>query len=104
LAPPASHCGVGTRHAPGGAVIGNIPDDGLTRSGGATLNVTSVPEPASRALLLAGFGMIGYAMRRRGTAVVSAWFLQDRHQAGRAGNCAAVLSRGACIAICSHGS
>ena len=51
-------------------MTGNIPDDALARYGGATLNVTSVPEPASRALLLAGFGMIGYAMRRCGTAVV----------------------------------
>jgi hypothetical protein len=37
---------LGTRYALGGAVIGNIPDDGLTRYGGATLNVTSVPQPA----------------------------------------------------------
>lgn len=63
---------LGTRYAGSGGVIGNIPDVGLTRYGGATLNVTSVPEPASWALLLAGFGMIGYSMRRRGMAVVSA--------------------------------
>jgi hypothetical protein len=33
--------------------------------------VTSVPEPASWMLLIAGFGMVGSAMRRRNAAVAA---------------------------------
>ncbi|OYU16536.1 MAG: hypothetical protein CFE37_00620 [Alphaproteobacteria bacterium PA4] len=47
----------------------------LTAAGGETLAVTSiapgVPEPASWAMLIAGFGLVGAAMRRRTIAVTA---------------------------------
>lgn len=63
---------LGTRYAfaPGG--LATIPDVGLTRYGAGTFTTATVPEPATWALLLSGFGMIGFAMRRRGTALLSA--------------------------------
>ena len=36
------------------------------------VSVTAVPEPATWALMLAGFGMVGFAVRRRRIAVVAA--------------------------------
>ena len=48
-----------------------VADDGKTQS--QITNVGGVPEPATWALLLAGFGLIGLATRRRGSmAVVTA--------------------------------
>lgn len=49
------------------ATILESPD---TRYGAGSLGM--VPEPATWAMLLSGFGMIGVAMRRRATAMVSA--------------------------------
>ena len=55
-------------------VVGNDPDDALGASTGKTLNsrysiavtdAATVPEPASWALMIAGFGMVGGAIRRR---------------------------------------
>ena len=41
-------------------------DDFLSdNSGGVSLNVAAIPEPASWAMLIAGFGLVGAAMRRR---------------------------------------
>lgn len=37
-------------------------------SGTITLDVTAVPEPATWAMMIAGFGLVGGAMRRRKTA------------------------------------
>ncbi len=36
--------------------------------GGVSLNVAAVPEPASWAMLIAGFGLVGATLRRRATA------------------------------------
>jgi hypothetical protein len=41
-------------------------------SGSWTLATTAVPEPASWAMLIAGFGLVGVASRRRRTTVVTA--------------------------------
>jgi len=46
-------------------------------SGGASfefdnLTIGTVPEPASWALMIAGFAMVGFSMRRRATKVVAA--------------------------------
>ena len=41
-------------------------DDNLSDNrGGVSLNVAAVPEPVTWAMLLLGFGMIGFAMRKR---------------------------------------
>ena len=38
-----------------------------------SFNVTgSVPEPSAWAMMLAGFGLVGFGLRRRGTAIVAA--------------------------------
>lgn len=42
----------------------------LTIDGPGTVNVAGVPEPAAWMLMIAGFGMVGSAMRRRGNVVV----------------------------------
>ncbi|MGH7016703.1 MAG: FxDxF family PEP-CTERM protein [Caulobacteraceae bacterium] len=43
-------------------IVTNPPAESLISG---ALNVTAVPEPATWALLLAGFGLVGYAIRRR---------------------------------------
>ena len=63
---------LGTRYANGPGGQATIPDAGLTRYGAGTFTAVTVPEPATWALLLSGFGMIGFAMRRRSTALLSA--------------------------------
>lgn len=40
--------------------------------GGISLNISAVPEPGTWGMLLLGFGGVGFAMRRRSLAVVSA--------------------------------
>ncbi|MFZ4689062.1 MAG: PEPxxWA-CTERM sorting domain-containing protein [Polymorphobacter sp.] len=45
-------------------------EESATRYGAGTLGI--VPEPATWAMLIAGFGMVGFAMRRRNTALLSA--------------------------------
>lgn len=58
--------------AGGNSVSFYINDDKLTdNQGGISLSIAAVPEPASWALLIAGFGMIGFAARRRRTMVVT---------------------------------
>ncbi|MDQ6639061.1 MAG: PEPxxWA-CTERM sorting domain-containing protein [Pseudomonadota bacterium] len=47
---------IGTLSSPGNTVYGNVT---------ATLSVTPVPEPASYALMLAGFGIVAFVARRR---------------------------------------
>jgi hypothetical protein len=50
-------------------------ENGLFESAGinsALIGIGSVPEPANWALLIAGFGLVGAAMRRRQTAVTAA--------------------------------
>ena len=47
-----------------------IMEQSATRYGAGTLGI--VPEPATWAMMLSGFGMIGFAMRRRNTALLSA--------------------------------
>jgi hypothetical protein len=57
----------GTSYAPeGSGDLATIPDVGLTRYGAGTMGY--VPEPATWAMLLGGFAMVGFAMRRRATA------------------------------------
>ncbi len=63
---------LGTRYANGAGSLATIPDVGLTRYGAGTFAAANVPEPATWAMLLSGFGMIGFAMRRRKTALRSA--------------------------------
>lgn len=53
-------------------LVANQTDCCVVRLGESTLTLeTAVPEPASWALMIAGFGMVGFAMRRR-TAIVAA--------------------------------
>jgi len=44
-------------------------NDKATFSGTATFNAGAVPEPASWALMIGGFGLVGAAMRRRRTSL-----------------------------------
>lgn len=46
-------------------------DDCIVGNSTLTYNYTPVPEPATWAMMLAGFGLAGAAMRRRGRAVTS---------------------------------
>ena len=58
--------------APGvynGHVTGNAPGGGFSNSEGVLTITASVPEPASWALFIGGFGLTGAAMRRRRHAV-----------------------------------
>jgi hypothetical protein len=48
-----------------------LPGRGFSGARGGTLQVTAVPEPGSWAMLVAGFGLVGLATRRRATAVVA---------------------------------
>jgi hypothetical protein len=59
-----------SRVTAGGAGISTVFRPVIT-SFTASLSVTSVPEPASWMLLIAGFGMVGSAMRRRNAAVAA---------------------------------
>jgi hypothetical protein len=49
----------------GGATFGNLTATGATTSDPVAFGVTYVPEPATWAMMIAGFGMIGGALRRR---------------------------------------
>ncbi len=53
--------------APGGTDV----NEGGGDTGGGGSDVGAVPEPASWALMIAGFGMIGTAMRRRKVAAIA---------------------------------
>jgi hypothetical protein len=55
----------GTRYANAAGGIGTIVDVGATRYGAGSMTVANVPEPASWAMLLSGFALVGYAARRR---------------------------------------
>ena len=49
-----------------GSVSFYLFDDNLSdNSGGVSLAVAAVPEPATWAMLITGFGMVGFAARRR---------------------------------------
>jgi len=50
-------------------VTGTTSVDGGTYSGTATFSATAVPEAATWAMMLGGFGMMGFALRRRRTSV-----------------------------------
>jgi hypothetical protein len=49
----------------------NSPSGGATLSGNASFYQAAVPEPATWALMLIGFGGIGMAMRRRRRPVLA---------------------------------
>ena len=49
--------------------IGTFALDGLGTPGDFTLQIAYVPEPASWAMMIAGFGLAGAALRRRATSV-----------------------------------
>ena len=53
-------------------VIGTTSKLGGTYSGTATFSATAVPEAASWAMMLAGFGLVGAAMRKRRTSLTFA--------------------------------
>lgn len=60
-----------------GAVDGNgnpveVPSAGVLRADNFTIGVTSVPEPATWAMMLAGFGLLGGALRQRRAAALQA--------------------------------
>lgn len=54
---------VGTSYSNAGGVYGNQPDVGLTRYGAGSLMAAAIPEPATWAMLIGGFGVVGGAMR-----------------------------------------
>ena len=55
-----------------GSVYAMVNDTFHRNNGGAfTANVSAVPEPASWAMLIAGFGLTGAALRRRRMAAVA---------------------------------
>jgi hypothetical protein len=63
----------GTRYANSnvqGVLATNV-DEGLTRYGAGTMTVANVPEPASWAMLLSGFALVGFAARRRQRVVAA---------------------------------
>ena len=47
------------------AFSGNAPANGAVATGNLTFQVAPVPEPGTWAMMLVGFGAIGFAMRRR---------------------------------------
>lgn len=51
--------------ATGGALFARINDINENNSGSFTVNVTAVPEPATWAMMISGFGMVGGLMRTR---------------------------------------
>lgn len=53
-------------------VLGTTSSKGGTFSGTATFSATAVPEVASWTMMLAGFGLIGAAMRKRRTSLTYA--------------------------------
>ena len=55
----------GTRYSPTAGVQGTIVDNGLTRYGAGSFIVAAVPEPATWAMMLLGFGMVGFGLRSR---------------------------------------
>jgi hypothetical protein len=50
---------------------GQINADNQAHSGTLTFTAASVPEPASWVLMVGGFGLVGFAARRRSTAVAA---------------------------------
>jgi hypothetical protein len=56
---------VGTSYSGTRGVFATIPDVGLTRYGAGSFKATAVPEPATWAMFLIGFGAVGYSMRSR---------------------------------------
>jgi hypothetical protein len=51
---------------------GSFSDSAPAISGSFTLSSAPIPEPASWAMLIAGFGLVGVAARRRQATVVAA--------------------------------
>lgn len=61
----------GTRYSSAAGVFATSVDVGTTRYGAGSF-IATVPEPASWALMLGGFGMLGMSMRRRRNNIVYA--------------------------------
>ncbi|MBB5687110.1 hypothetical protein FHS49_003138 [Sphingobium boeckii] len=55
----------------GQELFGRVNDINANNSGSFTVNVAAVPEPAMWALMLIGFGMVGFAMRNRPKVTVA---------------------------------
>ena len=55
----------------GQELFGRVNDINSNNSGSFTVNVNAVPEPAMWAMMLVGFGMVGFAMRNRPKVSVS---------------------------------
>lgn len=55
----------GTRYSGTGGALATTVDVGVTRYGAGSMTVANVPEPASWAMLLSGFALVGLAARRR---------------------------------------
>jgi hypothetical protein len=61
---------IGSRFSFGAGVLALNNDPGATRYGAGSFTA-SVPEPTSWAMLLAGFGLVGFAARRRRITVAA---------------------------------
>ena len=55
----------------GALSLGYFDSNNFDNSGQITFNILGVPEPATWALMIMGFGMVGGAMRRRTTSRVA---------------------------------
>ena len=54
---------VGTAYTGTSGTFADIPDNGLTRYGAGSFMASAVPEPATWAMMICGFGMVGGSMR-----------------------------------------
>lgn len=61
----------GSRYSGVNGQLANLVDVAIAQYGAGTMTVTSVPEPASWAMLLSGFALVGMAARRRQRAVAA---------------------------------
>ncbi len=56
---------LGTRYSGVAGGLATLPDQGLTRYGAGSFQAAAVPEPATWAMMITGFGAAGVMMRRR---------------------------------------